>query len=54
MAKGALKWDVSMKSGLEDRNNRYCCGVVDGAADVSMKSGLEDRNNCMGMRIAGW
>ena len=34
-----------MKSGLEGRNNRYGCGVVDGAADVSMKSGLEGRNN---------
>ena len=37
---------VSMKSGLEDRNNpdgrRF---IVDHKTTVSMKSGLEDRNN---------
>ena len=39
--------DVSMKSGLEGRNN-VCRnpGVVFGVLFVSMKSGLEGRNNC--------
>ena len=36
---------VSMKSGLEDRNNMESqCDVV-AEAIVSMNSGLEDRNN---------
>ena len=44
-ARGAMPV-VSMKSGLEDRNNRArlrdLCGEF---VAVSMKSGLEDRNN---------
>ena len=37
---------VSMKSGLEDRNNQYIEGTSGSWGDnVSMKSGLEDRNN---------
>ena len=41
---------VSMKSGLEDRNNRLGCGVriIEHDRRVSMKSGLEDRNNWAG------
>ena len=36
---------VSMKSGLEGRNNIPAGGVESLAEDVSMKSGLEGRNN---------
>ena len=36
---------VSMKSGLEDRNNRGSLSAVPKDTQVSMKSGLEDRNN---------
>ena len=36
---------VSMKSGLEDRNNETPAPVDDAPTEVSMKSGLEDRNN---------
>ena len=36
---------VSMKSGLEDRNNRRTRRLADRRGVVSMKSGLEDRNN---------
>ena len=37
---------VSMKSGLEGRNNRaVSCTHVDVSLMVSMKSGLEGRNN---------
>ena len=36
---------VSMKSGLEDRNNPQEADRVAAALRVSMKSGLEDRNN---------
>ena len=36
---------VSMKSGLEDRNNRMRVTRVITCPEVSMKSGLEDRNN---------
>ena len=36
---------VSMKSGLEDRNNRPNRGELSEHPTVSMKSGLEDRNN---------
>ena len=45
MRDGALH--VSMKSGLEDRNNWVVHEVlVQVYEGVSMKSGLEDRNNC--------
>ena len=37
--------NVSMKSGLEGRNNCRDCGGFDGDSKVSMKSGLEGRNN---------
>ena len=37
--------DVSMKSGLEDRNNAEHDGADGADVLVSMKSGLEDRNN---------
>ena len=37
---------VSMKSGLEDRNNSQSQRSRAKALLVSMKSGLEDRNNC--------
>ena len=37
--------DVSMKSGLEGRNNNQLHGTVHRHALVSMKSGLEGRNN---------
>ena len=42
-----VKRVVSMKSGLEDRNNDTQTGIVrvEIRDDVSMKSGLEDRNN---------
>ena len=36
---------VSMKSGLEGRNNGACFMESLAAAHVSMKSGLEGRNN---------
>ena len=36
---------VSMKSGLEDRNNVEFVMGSEGPPHVSMKSGLEDRNN---------
>ena len=37
---------VSMKSGLEDRNNKAgYAGSSSATENVSMKSGLEDRNN---------
>ena len=36
---------VSMKSGLEDRNNARDSYGVELSEEVSMKSGLEDRNN---------
>ena len=36
---------VSMKSGLEDRNNVHDLRMGKGYTEVSMKSGLEDRNN---------
>ena len=36
---------VSMKSGLEDRNNEAEEAEAEEAEAVSMKSGLEDRNN---------
>ena len=36
---------VSMKSGLEDRNNQGDRYAVQHEQAVSMKSGLEDRNN---------
>ena len=36
---------VSMKSGLEDRNNAYLYYIPGLRFVVSMKSGLEDRNN---------
>ena len=36
---------VSMKSGLEDRNNHRHEGQQPRGRTVSMKSGLEDRNN---------
>ena len=36
---------VSMKSGLEDRNNEYSPLPHRSPTGVSMKSGLEDRNN---------
>ena len=36
---------VSMKSGLEDRNNHYRVFHIGDLTEVSMKSGLEDRNN---------
>ena len=36
---------VSMKSGLEDRNNPDGCTTSWRTPRVSMKSGLEDRNN---------
>ena len=38
-------FSVSMKSGLEDRNNRGSLSAVPKDPQVSMKSGLEDRNN---------
>ena len=38
---------VSMKSGLEGRNNQNDRGELDGSGIVSMKSGLEGRNNWM-------
>ena len=42
----ALAAGVSMKSGLEDRNNiREFFNNIDEFYEVSMKSGLEDRNN---------
>ena len=42
----ALAALVSMKSGLEDRNNARDAGWGDHfERPVSMKSGLEDRNN---------
>ena len=37
--------EVSMKSGLEDRNNRVHAETRNAGRCVSMKSGLEDRNN---------
>ena len=37
--------NVSMKSGLEDRNNINLRWIIFDIYDVSMKSGLEDRNN---------
>ena len=37
---------VSMKSGLEDRNNLSNQAMNNSGECVSMKSGLEDRNNC--------
>ena len=44
--KGAVTKSVSMKSGLEDRNNDALGVAVRAGVDpVSMKSGLEDRNN---------
>ena len=36
---------VSMKSGLEDRNDPVSIRRPGGSTSVSMKSGLEDRNN---------
>ena len=36
---------VSMKSGLEDRNNKRINLLIEAHKEVSMKSGLEDRNN---------
>ena len=36
---------VSMKSGLEDRNNDGVNAINARLLEVSMKSGLEDRNN---------
>ena len=40
---------VSMKSGLEDRNNKNSFVMLgNGKFVVSMKSGLEDRNNRAG------
>ena len=36
---------VSMKSGLEDRNNPAFRPPSGASSRVSMKSGLEDRNN---------
>ena len=42
--------DVSMESGLEDRNNLHFQEVVaEQLNEVSMESGLEDRNNFPGM-----
>ena len=38
-------YKVSMKSGLEDRNNARAVETVRRGSGVSMKSGLEDRNN---------
>ena len=34
-----------MESGLEDRNNRVCLGMLAPALHVKIDSGLEDRNN---------
>ena len=43
---GAVGRNVSMKSGLGDRNNSILLTVADVATRlVSMKSGLGDRNN---------
>ena len=42
-----LEAEVSMKSGLEDRNNVIVTAWEAGQDPVSMKSGLEDRNNMM-------
>ena len=46
---GAMYWhsekNVSMKSGLEDRNNPAGRSWPACEQHVSMKSGLEDRNN---------
>ena len=36
---------VSMKSGLEGRNNANNLSILPGCRIVSMKSGLEGRNN---------
>ena len=40
--------NVSMKSGLGDRNNRPSLVAVAPLDRVSMKSGLGDRNNSVG------
>ena len=45
---------VSMKSGLEGRNNRPAHRPPGTAATVSMKSGLEGRNNCRSARHGSW
>ena len=43
---------VSMKSGLEDRNNKNDLSALGCRQDrVSMKSGLEDRNNLLNNRV---
>ena len=41
---------VSMKSGLEDRNNLALPRLLSPHTGVSMKSGLEDRNNWISAR----
>ena len=45
MKEDAAATAVSMKSGLEDRNNEYVPAPMTVLEKVSMKSGLEDRNN---------
>ena len=45
LVKKQLGITVSMKSGLEDRNNIMRRAALDSNVYVSMKSGLEDRNN---------
>ena len=45
--------DVSMESGLEDRNNRGLPVGIDPRAIVSMESGLEDRNNTRAQELYG-
>ena len=39
------RWQVSMESGLEDRNNIRLDLQLGQQIHVSMESGLEDRNN---------
>ena len=49
--KSQLYLNVSMESGLEDRNNLFSRRIESRHVVVSMESGLEDRNNPLGVDL---